>query len=349
VNDDLSTATVSAALDPVPESHAPLVPAVAARAGRRSAAVRALEAGPLLSLAWLFVVLSFASGAFLSKTNLLNVLEANAAIGIAACAGTLVIVAGCLDVSVGAIYALAGVLSAKVAIATGSVELGLAAGVGAGALLGLFNGLVTTVGGVNSFVATLAGAIMFQSAAQVLAGGELLTPKAKDYTNLGRDSLLGIKYSILLFALAALVTGVLLARGRIGRQVAVVGANAEAARLSGVPVARVRCLTFVLSGVAAAVAGLVVTSRSGQTDAAIGGTSYVLAVIAAIAIGGTSLRGGEGAVWRTVVGVLFLGLVTNGLGLLNVDPTYYQLCTGVLILGAVGVEAAGRRLLAGHG
>jgi ribose transport system permease protein len=345
VNDDRSAATV-APLDPLARTHST---APSRRAPRRRLATLVLEAGPLLSLGVLFVVLSVASGAFLSKTNLLNVLEANAAIGIAACAGTLVIVAGCLDVSVGAIFALAGVLSAKVVIATGSVELGLAAGIGAGALLGLFNGLVTTVGRVNSFVATLAGGIMFQSGAQVLAGGELLTPKPESYTSLGRDSVLGIKYSILLFALVALITGVLLARGRIGRQVAVVGANPEAALLSGVSVARVRCLTFVLSGVAAAVAGLIVTSRSGQTDAGAGGTAYVLSVVAAIAIGGTSLRGGEGAVWRTVVGVLFLGLVTNGLGLLNVDPTYYQLFTGLLILGAVGMEAAGRRVRAGHG
>jgi ribose transport system permease protein len=349
VTGDSTAATVAAAPETRPEARAGAAPAAGDLLAHRRHAERLVETGPLVSLVLLFVVLSFASGAFLSKANLLNVLEANAPIGIAACAGTFVIVAGDLDVSVGAICALAGVLSAKVVIATGSVELGLAAGVAAGALLGLFNGLITTVGRVNSFVATLAGGIVFQSAAQVLAGGELLTPKPKAYTDLGRDALLGIKYSILLFALTAVVTGVLLARGRYGRQVAMVGANAEAARLSGVRSARVRCAAFVLSGVAAAVAGLILTSRSGQTDAAVGGTSFVLAVIAAIAIGGTSLRGGEDAIWRTVVGVLFLGLVTNGLGLLNVDPTYYQLFTGLLILAAVGLQAAGRRLVGADG
>ena len=308
-----------------------------------------LVAGPVVTLALLFGVLSVASSAFLSKTNLLNMLEANAAIGIAACAGTLVIVSGCLDVSVGAIYALAGVLGARVVIATGSVPLGLAAGLGAGAAMGLFNGLVITVGRVNSFVATLAGGIMFLSGAQVLAGGELLTPEAKHYTDLGRHATLGVKWSIWLFVLAALITGLLLARSRFGRHIVVVGANEEAARLSGVPVARTRCLAFVLSGVAAALAGLIATSRGGQIDGNIGGTSYVLAVIAAIAIGGTNLRGGEGAVWRTVVGVLFLGLVTNGLGLLNVDPTYYQLFTGLLILAAIGVDATMRRVVGDSG
>jgi ribose transport system permease protein len=310
------------------------------RRGRIEGVAR--EYGPVASFAAVFAVLALASHAFLSKTNLLNVLEANAPIGIAACAGTLVIVAGGLDVSVGAVYALAGVLTAKVAIATGSVPLAIAAGVAAGGAMGVLNGLIVTAGGVSSFVATLATGILFQSTAQVLAGGNLLTPSARGYTAVGRDALLGVKVSIWLFVVAAAIAGVLLGRARFGRQVTMVGANAEAARLSGVPIARVRCLTFVLSGVAAAIAGVIVTSRSGQTDANIGGTAFVLSVVAAIAIGGTSLRGGEGAIWRTVIGVLFLGLVTNGLNLLNVDPTYYQLVTGLLILAAVGAQAAGR-------
>jgi ribose transport system permease protein len=303
-----------------------------------------VDYGVLLSLGVLFVVLSFASDAFLSKDNLVNLVEANSDIGIVACAGTLVIVAGGLDVSVGAIYALAGVVSAKVAIDTSSVPLGVVAGVGAGAALGVFNGLVVTLGRVNSFVATLAGGIMFQSAAQVVTGANLLTPEGSQFTALARGGALGLTWIIWFFFAAAALTGVLLARARFGRHVAVVGANAAAARLSGVPLGRVRCMTFALSGLAAGVAGVVTTSQSGQGDANVGGTTFVLSVVAAIAVGGTSLRGGEGAVWRTVMGVLFLGLVTNGLHLLNVDPVYDQLCVGLLILLAVGVQALGRRL-----
>jgi ribose transport system permease protein len=311
---------------------------------RRTLHRRAVALTPLISLAILFALLSFASDAFLSKTNLLNLLETNTAIGIAACAGTLVLVTGCLDVSVGAIYALAAILTAKVVIATGSVPLGLAAGLAGGGLMGLVNGLIVTAGAVNSFVATLATGIMFLSGAQALANGELLTPKPAAFTTLGRDAALGVKYSIVLFALTAFVTGLLLARWRYGRHATVVGTNEHVARLSGVPVWRVRCWAFVVSGVAAALAGLVATSRDGQIEANIGGTTYLLQVIAAIAIGGTSLRGGEGAVWRTVVGVLFLGLVNNGLALLNVDPTYYGLFTGLLILAAVGGQALGHKL-----
>ena len=301
-----------------------------------------LELASLFGLLVLFLVLSVASDAFLSKDNLLNVLQANADIGIAACAGTLVIVAGGIDLSVGAIYALAGVLSAKLAISTG-VGAGIVAGIAAGAALGLLNGLVVTAGRVSPLIATLAGAIVFTGGAEVLAGQELLTPEAAGFVDLGRNSLLGVKYSIWLLVIAAIAFGFLLSRARFGREIRVVGSNPEAARLSGVAVARVRCLTYVLSGLAAAVAGVVAVSQAGQAQSNIGGIPYVLAVIAAIAVGGTSLRGGEGAVWRTIIGVLFLGLVNNGLGLLNVDPLYNQFFTGLLILIAVSGEILVRR------
>lgn len=316
---------------------------------RMRAAVRPsgglIEYAGVFSLVILFIVLSIASSAFLSKDNLLNVLQANSDIGIAACAGTLVIVAGGIDLSVGAVYALAGVLSAKLAISTG-VGVGILAGIGAGVAVGLLNGLVVTVGRVNPLVATLAGAIIVGGAAEVVAGQELLTPEAASFVDLGRNSLLGVKYSIWIFALAAVVFAILLSRARLGREIKVVGANSEAARLSGIATDRVRCITYVLSGLAAAIAGVVVVSQSGQAQSNIGGIPFVLSVIAAIAVGGTSLRGGEGAIWRTLVGVLFLGLVNNGLGLLNVDPLYDQLFTGLLILAAVSGEYFARRATA---
>jgi ribose transport system permease protein len=301
-----------------------------------------LEYAGVFSLVLLFVVLSLASSAFLSKDNLLNVLQANADIGIAACAGTLVIVAGGIDLSIGAIYALAGVLSAKLAISTG-VGVGILAGLAAGAAIGLLNGLVVTIGRVNPLVATLAGAIIVGGAAEVFAGQELLTPDSPSFVDIGRNELLGVKYSVWLFVIAAIVFGALLSRARFGRETKVVGANEEAARLSGISITRVRCITYVLSGVAAAVAGVLAVSSSGQAQSNIGGIPFVLSVVAAIAVGGISLRGGEGAIWRTVVGVLFLGLVTNGLGLLDVDPLYDELFTGLIILVAVAGEAFARR------
>jgi ribose transport system permease protein len=307
----------------------------------QTAARMLLDHGVVVAFVIVFATLSLASDWFLTKTNLLNVLEVNADVGIVACAFTLVVVAGGLDLSLGAIFAFAGVIAAELTIEVG-LAAGIAAGIASGAVLGAFNGLTVTVGRVNSFIATLATGIVIRSLALVITGGFRAIPDPDSgFTDLGRNALLGVRYSVWLFALTALVTGLVLARGRFGREAAVVGINPVAARLSGVAVQRVRFLTFVISGFAAGVAGVVITSRAGQAsaDAAMG---FELPVIAAVAVGGTSFAGGEGAIWRTVVGVLFIGLINNGLNLLDVDSRYQQLVLGVLVLIAVAADL-GRR------
>lgn len=295
------------------------------------------EASTFICLVVLFVVLSFSSSAFLNSSNLRDILQASAGTGIVACAGTLVIVAGGVDLSVGAIFAVVGVISAKVAISTG-VEAGIAVGIGVGAGLGLLNGLVVTIGGVNPFVATLASAIIFGGFAEVLAGQGLLTPSDPSFVTLGRGDFLGIKYSIWIFVVTAIALGALLARGRLGREAKVVGANPVTARLSGISVERTQIVTYVISGIAAAAAGVILVSQGGQAKADLGGFPFVLAVIAAIAVGGTRLTGGQGSIAKTVIGVLFLGLVTNGLALLGVDPVYNQFVLGMIILAALSLD-----------
>jgi ribose transport system permease protein len=289
----------------------------------------------------LFVVLSIASDDFLTKTNLLNVLEASAVVGIVAIAATLVIVAGEFDLSVGAVFALAGVVAAEIAV-DGDPVLGLIAGVAAGAALGAFNGLLVTVGRVVSFIATLAAALVFRGIALVMSDGFRISPEDQAFTTLGRDGIGSVKFSVLIFIVVALIGGLILSRTSFGRYIYATGSSPTIARLSGVPVTGVRIGVFVFSGMAAAIAGVLVASRTAQASAEVG-FGLELSVIAAVAIGGTSIRGGQGAVWRTVIGVLFLGLIGNGLNLLQVDLHYHRITEGVVLLVAVALGALGRR------
>lgn len=297
--------------------------------------------GIVIAFLALFVTLSIASEAFLSSSNLLNIADQNAAIGIMACAGTFVFIAGGFDLSVAAVFALSGVIAAKVAVSTG-VAPGLVAGVLAGLAVGVINGAVTTVGRVNAFVATLATSIIVRGLAVLLSGGLLITVTDESFSHLGSGAIGDVKYTTLVWLAFGLISGFVLSRTTIGRAAYACGGNPEAARLSGIRVSFVRAATFAFSGLAAGLAGVLEASRvsTGQADSGMG---LELSVIAAIVIGGTSIAGGEGAIWRTVLGVLLLALIGNGFNLLSIDASYQQMFQGAIILGAVALDAWARR------
>jgi ribose transport system permease protein len=286
-------------------------------------------------------VLSVASDAFLTKDNLLNLLDQWAPVGIMACGVTLVFIAGGFDVSIGAIYAAAGVIAAEQANALGVVP-GLLCGAGAGLAIGALNGLAVTYGRINPFMGTLASQYIVRGLALAISGGFLVQVELSGFDTLGRGRFLDVRYSVYLWIFIIVVSFVLLHLSKLGRHLYAVGGNAEAAQLSGIAVNRVRGLTYAASGLCAGVAGTVAASRvsTGQADAGIG---IEFSVIAAVVIGGTSLLGGVGAVWRTVVGVLILAMISNGFVLLNVSSTYQQMIFGGIILAAVAVDAWTRR------
>jgi ribose transport system permease protein len=306
----------------------------------RQARVR--DYGIVIGFVALFVTLSLASPAFLTTRNLLNVLDQSAAVGIIACGATLVIIAGGFDLSVGATFAVAGVVAALVAKDVGNSGVGIAAGLGTGVVFGLFNAVLVTAGRINAFVATLASSIMLRGLGLLLTSGMIVTVPLLGFSSIGQTKLLGIKYSVWLLVAFVGFTWFLLSRTAFGRYVYAVGGNPEAARLSGLRVEVIRGATFVISGLSAGLAGVIVASRtsSAQADAGVG---LELSAIAAAVIGGTSIMGGEGAIWRTVLGVLLLAMITNGSNLLNVDPTYQQILTGAIIVAAVSVDAWSRR------
>jgi ribose transport system permease protein len=302
-------------------------------------AARARSVGILLPFVILFVVLSVTSSSFFTKPNLLNILDQQSAILIIAAAGTLVLVAGGIDLSVGAVYGLAGVISAHYALETNPV-LAMLLGVGAGLLVGVTNGIVTTFFRINALIATLAMSFIVSGCASLVTKGNLLVLFDKPgFGKLARTEWFTIKTSIWLMIVVVVAIGLLLACTTAGRYMYAAGGNAQAARLAGIRVNRVRILAFVLSGGAAGLAGVIDTSRVLSAQASSGDTGLAFTVLAGIVVGGTSILGGVGAVWRTVVGVLFIALIGNGYILLGLDPLYEQITMGVILLAAVGLDA----------
>ena len=299
--------------------------------------------GILLPFTILFVVLSLTSSSFFTKPNMLNILDQQSATLIIAAAGTLVLIAGGIDLSVGAIYGFAGVTSAHFAL-THSAGLAILLGVGAGLVIGVANGVVTSVFRINALIGTLAMSFIVSGCSSLVTKGNLLVLFEKeDFGKLARTEFATVSTSIWLMVAAVILIGLLLSTTTAGRYMYAAGGNAEAARLAGVRVDAVRMLTFAISGTAAGLAGVIDTSRVLSAQASPNDTALAFTVLAGIVVGGTSIMGGEGAVWRTVVGVLFIALIGNGYLLLQFDPLYEQITMGALLLAAVGLDALSRR------
>lgn len=303
---------------------------------------RALQAyAVLIMIALLMVALTMLSDSFLKMQNLLNILNQNAPLAIMASAMTLVIIAGGFDLSVGAIFAMGAVTSAWIALHF-DPYVGLLLSPFIGLAMGCVNGLVITLLKVHSFLATIATSLIFKGIAVVLSNGRLIPVRMPEFTWLGRGKLGGAFIAIWVMVIFALLLSFVLTRTSLGRQILAVGGNPEAAILSGIRANRIRIITFAIAGFAAGLAAAIATSRvsMGQASA---GAGFELDAIAAVILGGTSIYGGVGAIWRSVAGVLLLALINNGFNILNADPFYRDLTTGLIILAAIGVSASGKR------
>lgn len=300
------------------------------------------ELGIVGAFVTLFVILSFSSPVFFTERNLLALLDQNAPVGIIAVGTTLCFVVGGFDLSIGAAFALAGMVAADLA---GSINpyLALAIGVGTGVAVGTVNGLIVTVCRINPFIATLASSIIVGGLATLVRGGTNIFVTAPSFAYLGNNALWGVKYTVWVWLLFSLLCAWLLNRTVFGRFVFAVGGNEEAARLAGVRVLPVRTACYVVSGFAAALGGVIVASRASIGVASAGGFNLAFAVVAGVVIGGTSIGGGQGAIWRSVLGVMLLALIGNGFNLLGISPNYQSIFQGTLILLAVGADVWTRR------
>lgn len=292
-------------------------------------------AGPIILLALLFAALAVLVPDFMGLRNLKGLILSVSLVGMIAATMMFVLALREVDLSVGSIVALAGVLCAEVITSSGSVWLGVGAGLAAGALVGLFNGVVVARFKVNSLIATLATMEIVRGLAFLASGGEAVSISKEQFYVLGSGTFLGVGFPVWITILCFAGLGVVLNATVFGKNVLAIGGNPEAARLAGVPVDRVRIIVFALQGLVAGLAGIVLAARitSGQPNTSQG---LELAVISACVLGGVSLSGGVASIFGVIVGVLIMGAAQNALNLLDV-PTFYQYVVrgGILLLAVI--------------
>jgi ribose/xylose/arabinose/galactoside ABC-type transport system permease subunit len=294
--------------------------------------------GLVVALALIFVALSIVKPTFLTVANLINLVRQISINGILAVGVTYVLLTGGVDLSLGSLVALTGVVAACFAHpGQYPVIVPVLMAVGAGASCGLVNGFVITRGRVAPFVVTLGMMTAARGLALVISGGRPVSNLSREFTAMGSGDLLGIPAPIVIFAAVALVSHVFLKNIQLGRYIYAVGGNENAARASGIRVERVKMFAYTVCAALAGLAGVVLASRitTGQPNAGVG---YELDAIAAVVIGGTSLNGGVGGIGGTILGALLMGVINNGLDLLNVSSYYQQIVKGIIIAGAVWLD-----------
>jgi L-arabinose transport system permease protein len=299
-------------------------------------------AGPLAMLAVLFVLLSIFVPDFLGVRNMRGLILSVTLVATIAPTMMLVLALREVDLSVGSTTALAGVLCAVVMSSTGSVAGGVLAGLAAGVVVGLVNGFVVSRFQVNSLIVTLATMEIVRGLAFLTSGGEAVSIPVERFYALGSGSFLGVNYPIWVAIIGFAVFAVVLNRTVFGRNVLAIGGNAEAARLAGVRVNVIKVVTFCISGLSAGIAGVILFSEVGtaQWNA---NSGIEFDVITAIVLGGVSLLGGEGAIWRAVLGAFFLQMIGNGFDLLGTTPQWQYVIKGVILAAAVSLDAWARR------
>ncbi|MCY9665804.1 ribose ABC transporter permease [Paenibacillus alginolyticus] len=279
--------------------------------------------------------LSMASEVFLTKENLLNIIKQVSVNVILAAGVTFVIISRGIDLSVGAILAVGGVVAASIVKQDiGSTLTAVSLAVAAGGILGYINGFTISRLGVAPFIITLAMMTIARGLAYVYVDGRPIVALPKSFLFLGQGNFLSVPISIWIMMIIILLSHLILRYTIFGRYVYYIGGNEEAARVSGINVKRIKTIVYVISGLFAGLGGAILASRinSGQPQA---GMSYELDAIAAVVIGGTSLNGGVGTIPGTIIGALIIGVINNGLNLLNVSPFYQMIAKGLVIAGAV--------------
>lgn len=289
--------------------------------------------GIFIAFVAIIIILSIISPSFLKPRNLLNILRQSSIHGVMAIGMTFVILTAGIDLSVGSVLALTGVLCASFEHAGLPVILIVAATLGIGALIGSVNGLIITKGKITPFVVTLGMMSVARGFAHIYTDGQPISGFGDSFRYIGAGGFLGVPVPIVILVVTLIIAAVILRHTRLGRYVYAIGGNEEAVRLSGINVDRFKIAAYAVSGLTAALGAIILTSRLNAGES-IAGIGYELDVIASVVIGGTSLMGGRGSVWGTIAGALLIGIINNWMNLMII-PSYWQMVVkGSIIVGA---------------
>lgn len=297
--------------------------------------------GILIGLIGLITAFSILSERFFTISNMLIVMRQTSIVAFLAVGMSFVIIGAGIDLSVGSVLAFSGAVGAGV-MQNGGIFFGILAGLALGTALGAFNGIVITKLKIPAFIATLAMMAIARGGTLVYTDGRPITGLPSSFAFLGRGYIGNVPFPIILMLIIFILAYIILKLTRFGRYVYATGGNINAARASGIKVDSVIISTFAISGFLSGLTGMVLASRlnSAQPTAGVG---YELDAIAAVVLGGTNLFGGEGELWGTLVGAFIMGILNNGLNMLDVSSFYQQVVKGIVILIAVTVAQSGKK------
>ena len=299
---------------------------------------------PFVTLIVLFVGLAIASPHFLTTTNLSSVVRQTAVINIMALGMTLIIVSGGIDLSVGAILAMGGLLGTMTMEKGYPILVGVLVGILTGCFWGNVNGLLTTRLKINPFIVTLGTLGIVRGLTLIISNGLPVHQIPKAFSFLGEGNVLGVPFVLWILLVCAVIVHIIMEHTKLGRYAFAIGSNPDAAFYAGIPVAYHTTAVYAIGGALTGLAGMIEASRlmTGQPTA---GQGYELQAIAAVVIGGGSLRGGEGSVVGTLVGAFIMGLLSNGSDLLGISPYLQQAIIGAVIILAVSFDELRKRKL----
>lgn len=296
-----------------------------------------------LSFFILCIISTFLSPVFLTGMNLMNVLRAASLTAISAMGMMLILILGEIDLSVGSVQAIVGIVSVIVLNKTNNIILSLAVALILGCAIGLINGLLVTKGHINSMIATLGTMAVFRGLSYIVSGGISIQAKSSVFSTLGTGYIGPVPIPLIIAVFIFLILAYAMKYMEFGRNIFAIGGNKSAAKLCGIPVTKIQLEAFIICGVLTSLSGFILASRlsSGQPNA---GTGFEFQVISAVVLGGVSLNGGKGNIVGVIIGVLILSVLSNILTLCNVSSFYQEVARGIVILLAVYMDSRNKNV-----